>query len=350
MTTNIHPIMRRDITVARHCIWIGRALVSAGCAQSRNSYFPLRASEGIATQVQTIDLENPNRITRFRRLAALRGIVPAEIEETDAPGWGPGGQPDAVVRIAFGEQVFFDFDRDVPLIGVQPVLDLIADSMHRDVSGVALTVLGHTDAIGSDEYNIDLSRRRAAGVMAMLIARGVDSSHLSTVAIGKAQPIAPNSTEDGRAHNRRVEFLISGSQQANLAVIADREIKGGFFRTDADGPATLPISTDVQVLKPVGRSNALGDLDLLQPVALLPLRAPLPDDGVDQRQAGLAVLPLLPPRPGKVAGRIRTELIVEKRPPQASPTIRPQVAPAVPSIRQPEPMPDLRQPSDPKSY
>jgi hypothetical protein len=74
--------------------------------------------------------------------------------------------------------------------------------------------------------------------MAMLIARRVDSSQLSTVAI---------------------------SQQANLAVIAGREIKGGFFRTDADGPATLPISTDVQVLKPVGRSNAPGDLDLLQP-------------------------------------------------------------------------------------
>ena len=135
--------------------------------------------------------------------------------------------------------------------------------------------------------------------MAMLIARGVDSSHLSTVAIGKAQPIAPNSTEDGRARNRRVEFLISGSQQANLAVIADREIKGGFFRTEANGPATLPIATDVQVLKPVGRSNSLGDLDLLQPVALLPLRAPLPDDGADLRQAGLAMLPPLPPRPEK---------------------------------------------------
>jgi ADP-ribose pyrophosphatase YjhB (NUDIX family) len=85
-------------------------------------------------------------------------------------------------------------------------------------------------------------------------------------------------------------------------------------------------------------------------VALLPLRTPLPDDGADLRQAGLAVLPLLPPPPGKGAGRIQAELPVGKRQPQAGPVIRPEATPAVPPVRPPEPLPDLRQPTDPKSY
>ena len=106
-----------------------------------------------------------------------------------------------LVRIIFSERVFFDFDQDVVKPEASNVLDLIADNMRRDVPDARVLILGHTDAIGSNDYNIDLSKRRAVSVMQELIRRGVRLSELATVAIGKSQPVAPNDTEDGRALN-----------------------------------------------------------------------------------------------------------------------------------------------------
>ncbi|HYZ22662.1 MAG TPA: OmpA family protein, partial [Rhodopila sp.] len=94
-----------------------------------------------------------------------------------------------------------------------------SDRIRRDAPGWHLTVLGHTDATGSDAYNMDLSRRRAAKVLRALVDRGLDPSQLSAVAIGKRQPIADNRTEAGRARNRRVEFLMSRCLEANLGVV-----------------------------------------------------------------------------------------------------------------------------------
>jgi hypothetical protein len=69
MTTIIYPVILRYIAVVRNCIWIGLALVSAGCAQSRNSYFPLRASEGIATRLEQIKVAR--RVGSAHRLEHL---------------------------------------------------------------------------------------------------------------------------------------------------------------------------------------------------------------------------------------------------------------------------------------
>ena len=97
----------------------------------------------------------------------------------------------------------------MPLPQSEKVIKLIAQNMLRDVPDAALTILGHTDSTGTDAYNIDLSRRRALAVMAMLAGDGVDPEQMTTVAIGDHQPVAPNDTPEGRALNRRVEFLIS---------------------------------------------------------------------------------------------------------------------------------------------
>ncbi|CAI8958796.1 OmpA family protein [Methylocaldum szegediense] len=77
-----------------------------------------------------------------------------------------------------------------------------------------LTVVGHTDSDGSDAYNMDLSRRRANAVSEFLMAQGVSGSRLQTIGMGKSQPIASNSTEEGKARNRRVELLIRPNQAA----------------------------------------------------------------------------------------------------------------------------------------
>jgi outer membrane protein OmpA-like peptidoglycan-associated protein len=73
-----------------------------------------------------------------------------------------------------------------------------------------LEIEGHTDGIGTDEYNQVLSEKRADAVRGYLISSGVTPDHVSAVGLGKANPVADNSTAQGRQLNRRVEMIVSG--------------------------------------------------------------------------------------------------------------------------------------------
>lgn len=86
-------------------------------------------------------------------------------------------------------------------------LDQIAQSLQAYPSS-AIDVLGHTDSTGSDAYNLDLSQRRAQSVANALQSYGVNPVRIATQGYGENQPIADNSTESGRAANRRVEIRI----------------------------------------------------------------------------------------------------------------------------------------------
>ena len=68
---------------------------------------------------------------------------------------------------------------------------------------------GHTDSVGSEAYNLDLSQRRADAVRDFLLQNGVNSAQLTTRGYGKASPVASNATTEGRQQNRRVELIIS---------------------------------------------------------------------------------------------------------------------------------------------
>jgi outer membrane protein OmpA-like peptidoglycan-associated protein len=70
-------------------------------------------------------------------------------------------------------------------------------------------VYGHTDSTGADQYNMDLSQRRADAVSRYLISRGVSSARLQAKGMGESYPVADNNTAEGRAKNRRVEVKIT---------------------------------------------------------------------------------------------------------------------------------------------
>ncbi len=72
----------------------------------------------------------------------------------------------------------------------------------------SIYVYGHTDDIGSDEYNLDLSQRRARTVRDYLVEAGLDSSIITTRGYGKSSPRVPATTQEARAKNRRVEIGI----------------------------------------------------------------------------------------------------------------------------------------------
>ena len=89
------------------------------------------------------------------------------------------------------------------------VLDDAAETLKRN-PGITVEVAGHTDSSGAASYNQGLSQRRAESVAAYLTDRGVAGSRLSTRGYGEAEPIADNSTREGRALNRRVELRVTG--------------------------------------------------------------------------------------------------------------------------------------------
>ena len=75
-----------------------------------------------------------------------------------------------------------------------------------------IQVAGHTDSTGSDEYNKQLSLKRADAVAQVLLSRGVKSEQIATAGAGELQPVADNTTAEGRAQNRRVQLHIDVPQ------------------------------------------------------------------------------------------------------------------------------------------
>jgi OOP family OmpA-OmpF porin len=103
--------------------------------------------------------------------------------------------------------VNFDTDKDVVKPESQPTLAEIAKLMKSDTS-LRLHVVGHTDNQGKPDYNLDLSRRRAASVVAQLTgAYGIAANRLDAFGCGVYAPVASNEAEAGRAKNRRVELV-----------------------------------------------------------------------------------------------------------------------------------------------
>ena len=86
------------------------------------------------------------------------------------------------------------------------VVDNVARLLEQS-PGIRIEVHGHTDSDGDESANQVLSQQRAQAVVAALAQRGIDSSRLTAVGFGEAQPIAPNITAEGRATNRRIEFV-----------------------------------------------------------------------------------------------------------------------------------------------
>lgn len=103
--------------------------------------------------------------------------------------------------------VNFDFDKANIRSDAAGILREAATIL-KDNPKVQVSVEGHTDATGSDEYNLKLSLRRATAVKQFLVKEGVPDSRLSVRGFGETQPVASNDTEDGRAQNRRVELKV----------------------------------------------------------------------------------------------------------------------------------------------
>lgn len=122
-------------------------------------------------------------------------------------------QEDGRIIVSLPGDVLFDFDRAEIRPDAEPVLAQLAEILTA-FPDAPVVIAGHTDAKGSDDYNMALSGRRAEAVLAWLAGQGVAAGRMDTEAFGESRPVAPNAHADGsddpagRQLNRRVEFTI----------------------------------------------------------------------------------------------------------------------------------------------
>jgi outer membrane protein OmpA-like peptidoglycan-associated protein len=103
--------------------------------------------------------------------------------------------------------ILFDFDKATLRRDVEFNLVKIATILNQ-FSEMKIVIEGHTDAVGSDEYNLGLSKRRAQAVRDFLASQGVVEGRLSSEGYGESRPVADNGTDEGRQKNRRVDLVI----------------------------------------------------------------------------------------------------------------------------------------------
>lgn len=116
------------------------------------------------------------------------------------------------IQVTFESGLLYDFDSDAVKSEARTNLQELAKSLDQYPDS-DLLILGHTDSVGTDQYNKDLSVRRADAAAEYLISQGVSRSRVGTGGLGEEEPVASNATESGRQQNRRVEVAIYASEK-----------------------------------------------------------------------------------------------------------------------------------------
>jgi outer membrane protein OmpA-like peptidoglycan-associated protein len=117
-----------------------------------------------------------------------------------------------LLAVTFKGDVTFDTNSAVVRPGLHSEINRVAGVMNQ-YPKTLIRVEGHTDSIGSNEYNMGLSNRRATAVKNLLVQRGISATRIEVVGFGETVPVASNNTEAGRQKNRRVEIKIAPQVQ-----------------------------------------------------------------------------------------------------------------------------------------
>jgi len=154
--------------------------------------------------------ENSPAVTDLT-MAEVLSIQTRDIIDALAPARGaridPGAPP--TVRLP----VYFEFDSDRLQPDAVVLLERVGAALSaEELSAFHFSVEGHTDSVGTPEYNDALSKRRAVTVERFLVSFGVPEQRLAAIGHGESAPVAPNGTSTGRQRNRRVELINLGAQ------------------------------------------------------------------------------------------------------------------------------------------
>lgn len=177
----------------------GRFLV---CLPAGTNYALNVSQEGYLFHSENFALEGVASFEEPYQLEVALQRIPVPVAEAgDTPAAPPANKP-IVLRNVFFETASADL-----LPTSQTELNRLRDLLN-DYPDMRIKVMGHTDNVGSDSDNLDLSNRRAEAVRAYLIAQGIAAERMAAEGYGELQPIATNDTPEGRQRNRRTEFVV----------------------------------------------------------------------------------------------------------------------------------------------
>jgi OOP family OmpA-OmpF porin len=201
------------------------SVASAQVADPKNSGYVISSDTQAGTNVVKSGFGLCWRTGYFAPAHAIKGCdddllpkaaaAPAPARPAPAPAPAPAAPKPAPAptseKVTFAADAFFDFDKSVLKPEGKAKLDDLTGKL-KDITLEVIIAVGHTDSIGTDQYNQRLSVRRAEAVKSYLVSKGVEANRIYTEGKGEKQPVADNKTRDGRAKNRRVEIEVVGTR------------------------------------------------------------------------------------------------------------------------------------------
>ncbi len=197
----------------------------------------------------------PNMTVRAEGPLDLQGEIDNSLVAADTAIGRLGENPDPrdVARALSLQVINFELDKALIPDVNKPFLDRAA-ALITKTPDMQLTITGNTDSLASDAYNLDLSRQRAEAVKEYLVSKGVDASKLTTKGAGESNPIADNSTDQGRFRNRRIGFTVyDESVDGNAVVSAASGVNGTAVTTN--GTAATGVNMPDPDLNPLDSNN-----------------------------------------------------------------------------------------------
>jgi OmpA-OmpF porin, OOP family len=142
---------------------------------------------------------------------AAPAVDPAASAKPAAPVAPPAPPKPIVEKVTYAADAFFDFNKSVLKPEAKAKLDDLVSKMGA-INLEVIIAVGHTDSVGSDEYNQKLSVKRSEAVKEYLIGKGIEANRVYTEGKGEKSPVADNKTSEGRAKNRRTEIEVVGTR------------------------------------------------------------------------------------------------------------------------------------------
>ncbi|HEX2080957.1 MAG TPA: OmpA family protein [Longimicrobium sp.] len=224
----------RKFTVALTALTVVGTSGLAGCATMNNTERGAAVGAGAGGAIGAVIGRQTGNTARGAIIGAVVGGAAGAVigrrmdqQAQDIEQSVPAAEVERVgegIAVTFESGVLFPFDSDQILPAGRENLRQLANSL-REYPGTEVLIVGHTDSQGSDDYNMRLSYRRAESARQFLAGQGIEGSRIRVEGRGEMEPVADNSTDAGRARNRRVEIAIFASEEYRDQIL--RENRGG---------------------------------------------------------------------------------------------------------------------------
>jgi outer membrane protein OmpA-like peptidoglycan-associated protein len=195
----------------------------SGCASMNNTQRGAAAGAGVGGAIGAVIGNNTGSTARGAIIGAVLGGAAGAVigrqmdrQANDLEGdLGTNAEVSRVgegIAVTFASGILFNTASWDVLPAGRENLRQLAQSLQR-YPGTEVLIVGHTDNVGTDEYNLGLSQRRAESAKSYLVSMGIPSDRIRTAGRGESEPVASNETDPGRQRNRRVEIAIFASQE-----------------------------------------------------------------------------------------------------------------------------------------